>query len=45
MKYKLKAKVEENEEAIKNGVEFEPITDEWMFMTLKLDIMNRRDIP
>ena len=35
LKYKLKAKVEENEEAIKNGVDFEPITTEWMFMTLK----------
>ena len=34
MKYKLKAKVGENEEAIKNGNEFEPITTEWMFSAL-----------
>ena len=35
LQYKLKAKVEDNEEAIKNGVEFEPITAERMFATLK----------
>ena len=35
MKYKLKAKVEENEEAVNSGVEFEPITAEWMFIILK----------
>ena len=34
LKYKLKAKVEENEEAAKTGSEFEPITAEWMFSTL-----------
>ena len=34
-KYKLKAQVAENEEALKNGGEFGPITTEWMFATLK----------
>ena len=35
MKNKLKAKVEENEEAMNNGAEFEPITAEWAFAILK----------
>ena len=35
LKYKLRAKIEQNEEAIKNGSEFEPIAAEWMFATLK----------
>ena len=35
LKYKLRAKVAENEESIKNGVEFGPITAEWAFVTLK----------
>ena len=35
MKYKLRAKIEQNEEAIKNGSEFEPVATEWMFPTLK----------
>ena len=35
LKYKLKAKVAENEEAIKNGIEFGPITNEWVFPTLR----------
>ena len=33
--YKLKAAVEENEEEIRNGSEFESITAEWTFSTLK----------
>ena len=35
MKYKLRAEIEQNEEAIKNGGEFEPIATEWLFSTLK----------
>jgi len=36
LEYKLKAKVAENEEEeIKNGINFGPITTEWMFSTLK----------
>ena len=35
LKYKLRAKVEQNEEEIKNGSVFESITTEWMFSTLK----------
>ena len=35
MKYKLKAKVEENKESIQHGIDFESITAEWMFSTLK----------
>ena len=35
LEYKLKVKVEENEEAVNNGVYFEPITSEWAFAILK----------
>ena len=35
MKYKLRAKVEQTAEAIKNGSDFESVTTEWMFSTLK----------
>ena len=35
MAYKLKASVEENEEAVKNGGEFGPITAERAFSTLR----------
>ena len=35
MKYKLRAKIEQNGEAIKNGGEFEPIATDWMFRTSK----------
>ena len=35
LKYKMRSKVEENEEDLNNGVVFEPITAEWMFNILK----------
>ena len=35
MRYKLRNKVEQNEEAVKNGIVFEPIITEWMFPTQK----------
>ena len=35
MKYKLRAKIGQNEEEIKNASEFESIATEWMFPTLK----------
>ena len=35
LEYKLKAKVEENEEAENNGVEFETTTAEWALSILK----------
>ena len=34
-KRKLKSKSDDDEEAIKNGVEYEPIDYEWMFKVLK----------
>ena len=34
--YKLRDKVEQNEEEIKNGIVYEPITTEWMFSALKV---------
>ena len=34
-KYKSNAKIEENEEAIGNGGDFEPIATEWMFSSLR----------
>ena len=44
-KHKLKIKVWDNEEAIKNGVEFEAIDIEWMFVILRPYIRNRRGNP
>ena len=35
LEHKLRSKVKDNEEAIKNGVEFEPIEYEWAFGVFK----------
>ena len=35
LKYKSKSKIEENEEAIRQEKDFEPVTTEWMFSTLR----------
>ena len=35
LRHKLKSKVDENEEALKNGVDFEHIDSEWAFEVFK----------
>ena len=43
--HKLKTKVKDNEESMKNGVAFGPIEYEWAFGVLRPDIKNRRGRP